>query len=361
MATWSAFGQRSSGEPFNYYLNVLQIIVSYNRQSWSDELIDGTPNVYVYAANNPSESILAKRRGYGTLVSYNVPPYGRAGLYLELAALKDLVNEYRTAESSSSSRKELRDAIFASCEKSGVTTDIPLASFDSHDSNAYIQSVSDDVFDLWVSHIATYLVELEERLFSSGLHTLGTKPTDHEIASYLNAFFKDKLSDDDIASVIAKTKKDAKSHATDEDWWHNLMSWLEEFPKNFMGEDSAPSSSVIGAEDAITQEAVDIAHLLSRNTEELDSVINALNGGYVLPAPGGDLLRDGTSVLPTGRNIHALDPYRMPSALAWARGSRAAEEIIEQHKSSNNGAFPETVGELTKLVTNHRFVIRTYT
>ncbi len=37
------------------------------------------PNVYVYAANNPSESIIAKRRGYGTIVSHNVPPYGRAG------------------------------------------------------------------------------------------------------------------------------------------------------------------------------------------------------------------------------------------------------------------------------------------
>lgn len=38
------------------------------------------PNVYVYAANNPSESIVAKRRGYGTIVSHNVPPYGRAGV-----------------------------------------------------------------------------------------------------------------------------------------------------------------------------------------------------------------------------------------------------------------------------------------
>ncbi len=35
------------------------------------------PNAYVYAANNPSESIIAKRRGYGTIVSHNVPPYGR--------------------------------------------------------------------------------------------------------------------------------------------------------------------------------------------------------------------------------------------------------------------------------------------
>jgi magnesium chelatase subunit H len=49
------------------------------------------PNVYIYAANNPSESIVAKRRGYGTIVSYNVPPYGRAGLYKELASLRELV------------------------------------------------------------------------------------------------------------------------------------------------------------------------------------------------------------------------------------------------------------------------------
>jgi len=55
------------------------------------------------------------------------------------------------------------------------------------------------------------------------------------------------------------------------------------------------------------------------------------------------LLRDGASVLPTGRNIHALDPYRMPSQTAWIRGQRAAEVIIKQHKEANNGKYPETV------------------
>ena len=50
--------------------------------SWSDVLLGGMPNVYVYAANNPSESIIAKRRGYGTIISHNVPPYGRAGTQL---------------------------------------------------------------------------------------------------------------------------------------------------------------------------------------------------------------------------------------------------------------------------------------
>jgi hypothetical protein len=47
------------------------------------------PNVYVYACNNPSESIIAKRRGYGTIISHNVPPYGRAGkLRLDAWGLK---------------------------------------------------------------------------------------------------------------------------------------------------------------------------------------------------------------------------------------------------------------------------------
>ncbi|EFA72470.1 Hydrogenobyrinic acid a,c-diamide cobaltochelatase, partial [Raphidiopsis brookii D9] len=63
--------------------------------SWSDILLGNLPNLYIYAANNPSESILAKRRGYGVLISHNVPPYGRAGLYKELVSLRDLIAEYR--------------------------------------------------------------------------------------------------------------------------------------------------------------------------------------------------------------------------------------------------------------------------
>ena len=47
----------------------------------------------------------------------------------------------------------------------------------------------------------------------------------------------------------------------------------------------------------------------------------------------------------TGRNIHALDPYRMPSSGAWARGQRAAEETIKQHQEANDSAYPETIGE----------------
>ena len=63
--------------------------------SWSDALLGSATNIYIYACNNPSESILAKRRGYATIVSHNVPPYARAGLYKELLSLKDALVEFQ--------------------------------------------------------------------------------------------------------------------------------------------------------------------------------------------------------------------------------------------------------------------------
>ena len=59
------------------------------------------------------------------------------------------------------------------------------------------------------------------------------------------------------------------------------------------------STSGRSVEDRV-REAVDIRDLLRRNTEEADGVVRALNGEYVLPEAGGDLLRDGAGVLPTG-------------------------------------------------------------
>jgi len=48
-------------------------------------------------------------------------------------------------------------------------------------------------------------------------------------------------------------------------------------------------------------------------------------------------------VLPTGRNIHALDPYRLPSKVAMSRGRAAAVLTLDMHKKDNNGELPETV------------------
>ena len=81
--------------------------------------------------------------------------------------------------------------------------------------------------------------------------------------------------------------------------------------------------------------ALQLAKLLAVNPdEEMRSLVRGIGGEFILPAPGGDVIRDGAGVLPTGRNIHALDPYRIPSEVAMARGRTAARLILEAHQRS---------------------------
>jgi magnesium chelatase subunit H len=69
--------------------------VGLSSACWPDRLIGALPHVYLYSVGNPSEGTIAKRRGYGRLVSYLSPPMSQAGLYKELLRLKDLLDAYR--------------------------------------------------------------------------------------------------------------------------------------------------------------------------------------------------------------------------------------------------------------------------
>ncbi|MEO0813303.1 MAG: cobaltochelatase subunit CobN, partial [Myxococcota bacterium] len=64
-------------------------------ECWPDRLIDSLPSFYLYAANNPSEGTIAKRRAAATLVSYMTPPLAQAGLYKGLLDLKDALERFR--------------------------------------------------------------------------------------------------------------------------------------------------------------------------------------------------------------------------------------------------------------------------
>ncbi|OUL28590.1 magnesium chelatase subunit H [Nostoc sp. RF31YmG] len=258
--------------------------------SWSDILLGDLPNLYIYAANNPSESILAKRRGYGVLISHNVPPYGRAGLYKELLALRDLISEYREDPKKNYALKE---AICRKIVDTGLDADCPLEDAKKLGipfSYENVRMFSAHVFDDYLVKLYEYLQVLESRLFSSGLHVLGEAPDEEKLAGYLEAYFGNE-------------PQRRREHREEEE---------------------------------------EIRDLLMQSTDELTNLLRGLNGEYIPPAPGGDLLRDGPGVLPTGRNIHALDPYRMPSPAAYERGREIAQKIIAQHLQEH-GKYPETV------------------
>jgi magnesium chelatase subunit H len=86
--------------------------VGLSGECWPDRLIDELPNVYLYSVNNPSEGTIAKRRSYAELVSYLTPPMENAGVYRELATLKDLVMSYRQTD-----KDDERERLFASIEE----------------------------------------------------------------------------------------------------------------------------------------------------------------------------------------------------------------------------------------------------
>jgi magnesium chelatase subunit H len=86
--------------------------IGLSAECWPDRLIGELPNIYIYSVNNPSEGSIAKRRSYAELISYLTPPIENAGLYRQLATLKELVMSYRQ-----STNDPERERLFESIEE----------------------------------------------------------------------------------------------------------------------------------------------------------------------------------------------------------------------------------------------------
>ncbi|MGA9997660.1 MAG: cobaltochelatase subunit CobN, partial [Pyrinomonadaceae bacterium] len=86
--------------------------VGLSQDCWPDRLIGELPNIYIYSVNNPSEGSIAKRRSYAELISYLTPPIENAGLYKDLASLKELLNAYRQTGD-----EREREQLFSSIEE----------------------------------------------------------------------------------------------------------------------------------------------------------------------------------------------------------------------------------------------------
>ena len=231
---------------------------------WPDRLIGDTPNFYLYAANNPSEGMLAKRRSGATLVSYLTPPLAQAGLYKGLVELKASVDRWRVTiddADHAAERADLAVLIADQCEALDIT---------------YAD----------IGELPAQLYEMEAALIPHGLHILGRNPAGIEREDMLDAMME--------AAALGDTPGDR---------------------------------AALGAK--------------LDSSDEMWSLIHALDGGYVQPAPGGDVVVN-PDVLPTGRNIHGFDPFLMPSAYACRLGSEQAEQLIARHVNGGE-PFPESI------------------
>jgi magnesium chelatase subunit H len=101
--------------------------VGLSGECWPDRLIGELPNIYLYSVNNPSEGSIARRRSYAELISYLTPPIENAGLYKELAGLKDLITAYRQTNNENE-RESLFESIEECSAKSNFASEVAAAS-----------------------------------------------------------------------------------------------------------------------------------------------------------------------------------------------------------------------------------------
>jgi len=279
-------------------------------ECWPDIVMGDIPQLYLYPLNNPAEANIAKRRGGATVISHLIPPYARAGLYKQLAQLRVEIANNAAVETVAALLPELPQ----------TAGEAPVA---------------------YMARVTRYLDELEQRLILDGLHVLGA----HMSRDRAQALLESTL---DVARngqpglmqhILAAGIDTASAPAVRAAFVERVVLGREApdvFWRDYYGK-AAPENL-----QNIINHGREILVRLEESGDELDVVVHALNGGYVLPAKGADPIRAGAAGLPSGRNIHSIDPWRLPSDAAMIRGRQMADQLIAAHVAEH-GSMPETV------------------
>merc|ERR1711957_282038 len=265
--------------------------------------------------------------------------------------------------------------------------DIPtLPELESYDAKADTFEGRDDI----VGKVYSQIMQIESRLLPCGLHTVGVPPSAEEaIATLVNIAQLDRPEDgiESLPSVIAASV----GRSINEIYRGNNQGILSEVELNDKITEAARAATralvnqstdsngrvkevksafdevgnffggLMGQKKAWTQAIinagfpdVDEARLTPLITylefclkqivadNELGGIMELLNGQFLMPAPGGDPIRN-PDVLPTGRNMHSLDPSAIPTQAAVEVSEGVVRKLLEKLKDDNDGAFPESI------------------
>lgn len=318
---------------------------------WPDVLLGEVPNFYVYPINNPAEANIAKRRGYSTIIGHAIPPYGRAGLYRELQALQDLLTEYRERPAALADDDQSPEAV-------AIMQKIALLNLDQD-----LVRQPDEPFSRFASRAYAYLRDLATTMITDRLHVLGSAPPPEEQLTLIVETLKVPRGElPGLADLLLSARRpglrynellaqvrqgDATALALREEIEARCTELVQQTVFGQMSPERAaqtfglPAAEVTG----LVQHGRALLAALRDNTQELDFLVRGLAGRYIPAAPGGDIIRDGVTVLPTGRNIHSLDPFRVPTDSAYERGVQIAEALIAAHRAET-GQYPETIAQV---------------
>ncbi|MFN2515098.1 MAG: cobaltochelatase subunit CobN [Pyrinomonadaceae bacterium] len=214
--------------------------------------------------------------------------------------------------------------------------------------------------DRRVMQLYDQLVEIEQRLIPTGLHVFGRASQTGERADMLKmvASFNRPESGfralpDLVANGLGLSVRQTRGR---------LASVSEDEIKEREQVDAIVSEAIKRFEDEGIETAVPwlerranvtvnqshpvftllekISNELKTNTE-IDALMGALRGNYVEPGPGADIVQN-PAILPTGRNTHAINPYSVPSAVAFVKAETVADKLLARYQAEH-GRFPRSM------------------
>jgi magnesium chelatase subunit H len=342
---------------------------------YPDNLIGSIPNLYYYAANNPSEATIAKRRSYAETISYLTPPAENAGLYKGLKELSELIASYQTLKDSGRG-VPIVNTIMDKARIVNLDKDINLPEIDA-------KEMSGEERDNIVGSVYGKLMEIESRLLPCGLHVIGKPPSAEEaIATLVNIASLDRqeeellglpriiansigrdldqiyaqsdrgiLADVQLLQEITLATRTAVSalvqEKTDAAGRVSLVSQLNFFNmgKKEPWVEALHKAGYPKVDNSALKPLFEYLEFCLQQVcadNELGGLLKGLEGEYILPGPGGDPIRN-PDVLPTGKNIHALDPQSIPTTAAVQSAKVVVDRLLARNKAENEDKWPETI------------------
>nr|MCU0492583.1 magnesium chelatase subunit H [Chloroflexaceae bacterium] len=357
---------------------------------WPVRLLGSLPNIYYYCVNNPSEGTIAKRRGAATLVSYMVPPVQQAGLYKGLRLLKDSLENYRQRPSAAllediqvqAERLQIADCRLQIDQENEQSSIVTLATDEESEQSSIVNppalslSKGQSSIDTYITRLSHELLQIEQRMIPLGLHVLGRPPEQRELVDILAlvaAFHRPATGDrrpepespatlpELVAAQLGynygKLCQELRHSGEAQAAWGRVEQTVKELVSLFVELYAPPVGlkreehdrleaqfSALNAQFSVPPALWEfLGDLLTRlnDEQEVAGLLRALRSGYIAPSPGNDVVRN-PAVAPTGRNIHGLDPFHIPSAAAQHVGVKLVDELLERLRAEQGG-WPETV------------------
>lgn len=204
------------------------------------------------------------------------------------------------------------------------------------------------------------VLEVEQRLIPTGLHVFGRVPdkvANRDMIRMVASFDRPESGAHALTSLVSEglglpsyrvLLEESKSDENRLFQRERVDSIINAAIDTFIDNGKLAAAALLKREASVAEEkstpmlallAEISSHLKSSN--ELSALSRALRGEYIEPGPGADIVQNPL-ILPTGRNTHAINPYTVPSEVAFTRAERVVCTLLERHRAEH-GRWPRSM------------------